>query len=133
MRLLLTGSSGLIGTALTKALGSNGMEVFCFDKTQVTRDGQHLDVRNTSHVAQALAECDGVVHLAAVSRVIWGERDPQLCRSVNIDGTRTLYKAAAASPRRPFVLFASSREVYGRPDRLPATEDMPLKPLNVYG
>lgn len=30
-------------------------------------------------------------------------------------------------------MFASSREVYGQPDQLPAVEDCPLRPVNVYG
>lgn len=133
MKLLLTGASGLIGTKLAALLESKGIELVRFDKTLTTDDGRRLDVRDAALVEQAVNECDGVIHLAAVSRVIWGERDPELCNAVNIEGTRTLYKAVAASPKRPFVLFASSREVYGRPDRLPTTEDMPLTPLNVYG
>jgi nucleoside-diphosphate-sugar epimerase len=41
--------------------------------------------------------------------------------------------AALASPCRPWVLFASSREVYGQPARLPVDEDAPIAPVNVYG
>ncbi|MEO8630408.1 MAG: NAD-dependent epimerase/dehydratase family protein [Betaproteobacteria bacterium] len=33
----------------------------------------------------------------------------------------------------PWLIFASSREVYGQPASLPATEDAPLRPVNVYG
>src|SRR5690606_18739564 len=70
---------------------------------------------------------------AAVSRVIWGERDPALCRATNEGGTRNVLHAALASPRRPWIVFASSREVYGEPDALPVGEDAPLRPVNVYG
>ena len=35
-------------------------------------------------------------------------------------------------PSRPWVIFVSSREVYGNADRLPVAEDAPLRPLNVY-
>jgi nucleoside-diphosphate-sugar epimerase len=39
--------------------------------------------------------------LAAVSRVIAGERDPDHCHTVNVDGTAALLRAAASAPRRP--------------------------------
>jgi len=75
----------------------------------------------------------GVVHLAAVSRVIDGERDPARCWAVNVEGTRTVVEAAQSSPLRPWVIYASSREVYGQPSALPASEDCDRAPLNVYG
>ncbi len=77
--------------------------------------------------------CCGVVHLAAVSRVVWAEQDPEGCWRTNVDGTRNVLRAAHRAPARPWVLFASSREVYGEPSRLPVSEDSPLLPLNVYG
>nr|HQD83784.1 SDR family oxidoreductase [Quisquiliibacterium sp.] len=84
-------------------------------------------------VARAIAGCVGVVHLAAVSRVIDGERDPARCWAVNVEGTRTVVEAAQSSPLRPWVIYASSREVYGQPSALPASEDCDRAPLNVYG
>jgi UDP-glucose 4-epimerase len=68
-----------------------------------------------------------------MSRVVWGERDPDLCWAVNVEGTRLLLKTASAMQRPPWILLASSREVYGRPDRLPAVEDDPRTPINAYG
>lgn len=84
-------------------------------------------------VQGALAGCAGIIHLAAVSRVIWGERDPEGCRTTNIGGTRNVLDAALAAAHRPWLIFASSREVYGQPQALPATEHTPLDPINVYG
>lgn len=83
---------------------------------------------------QAIAECAGIVHLAAVSRVIWGEKDPVLCRHTNVEGTRNIVHTALEVPLdKPWLLFASSREVYGEPLRLPAAERDPLAPINEYG
>ena len=94
-------------------------------------------MRDAERVRHAVAGCGGIVHLAAVSRVVWGERDPGACREVNVGGLRNVLAAAAkvrGEPSgRPWVIFASSREVYGQPDHLPATEDTPLRPINVYG
>jgi nucleoside-diphosphate-sugar epimerase len=74
-----------------------------------------------------------VIHLAAVSRVIWGEREPELCRATNVGGLRNVLEAAASAPRRPWIIFASSREVYGQPEQFPTDEDCPAQPVNVYG
>lgn len=130
--ILITGSSGLIGTALAAMLRIRGFTVRCLDLRDATATGRG-DVRDPEAVRRAVAGCAGVVHLAAVSRVIWGERDPVACRSTNIDGTRTVLDAAHAAPARPWIIFASSREVYGQPARLPAGEETPLAPINVYG
>jgi len=90
-------------------------------------------VRDAHRVREAVAGCRGVVHLAAVSRVIWAERAPANCREVNVGGVRRVLEAALEAKPRPWVLFASSREVYGRSRRLPVAESAPLSPVNVYG
>ena len=131
-RILITGSHGLVGTAMSSLLKSAGHHVRCLDLRAPQGDGRG-DVLDLPAVEAAVAECDGVLHLAAVSRVIWGERDPELCRATNEGGTRNVLRAALASPRRPWIIFASSREVYGEPDILPVSEDAPLRPVNVYG
>lgn len=130
-RLLITGSSGLIGSALAPALSARGIEVTLLDINAggATRG----DVRDRERVRRAISGVDGVIHLAAVSRVVWGERDPELCWSTNVVGLKNVLEACAWSPVRPWVIFASSREVYGQPESLPVTEDCPLRPVNVYG
>jgi nucleoside-diphosphate-sugar epimerase len=90
------------------------------------------DILDRAAVTAALRDATGVVHLAAVSRVIWGEQAPDRCRAVNVDATAALLDAAATAPRRPWLLYASSREVYGQQDVLPVPEDAPLRPMNVY-
>ena len=130
--ILITGSSGLVGTALSEALTARNHGVARFDLCAAAAAGRG-DVCSESQVAGALQGCRGVVHLAAVSRVLWGESDPDLCWATNVGGTHNVLRAAAASPRRPWVLFASSREVYGEPAALPVVEDAPLSPVNIYG
>lgn len=131
LRILITGSSGLVGTALTSVLQAEGAEVVHLD---IRAPGEARgDVRDRARVDEVVAGVDGIVHLAAVSRVVWGERDPELCWATNIGGLRNVLEAAAQSARMPWLIFASSREVYGQPEALPATEDAPLRPVNVYG
>jgi nucleoside-diphosphate-sugar epimerase len=126
--ILVTGSEGLIGTALRRQLHIEGIPTRRFDLQH-----QGCDVLKREMLVEAAKGCAGIVHLAAVSRVVWGERDPELCWRTNVEGTQNVLWAAQQSASRPWVIFASSREVYGTADRLPAQEDMPLHPCNVYG
>jgi len=132
MRIALTGSEGLIGSALAAALTARGDVVRRLDVRAPHGDEAHGDVRDAERVARLLDGCDGVVHLAAVSRVVWGEREPERCVAVNEGGTRNVVDAALAATSRPWVLFSSSREVYGEA-ALPVHEDTPVHPVNVYG
>ncbi|MEZ4226808.1 MAG: NAD(P)-dependent oxidoreductase [Polyangiaceae bacterium] len=129
-RILITGSSGLLGSALATALLAEGTDVVCLD---VRAHGEARgDVRDPARLHEVVDSVDGVIHLAAVSRVIWGEKDPELCWATNVGGLDSVLQAARRSARTPWLIFASSREVYGQPERLPASEDCPLRPMNVY-
>lgn len=92
----------------------------------------------------------GVIHLAAVSRVQDCHSNVTRCKEVNVEGTKNILralwimygKAAATSDSSvlpgktplPWLVFASSREVYGGLSRDDvATEMSPLRPLNIYG
>lgn len=130
-RILITGSSGLIGTGLADVLRRLGAEVRLMDIAGV--GDARGDVRDAALVRSQVDGCDGVIHLAAISRVVWGEQEPELCRSTNVGGLRNVLTSAAVSRCRPWVVFASSREVYGQPDELPANEDSTARPVNVYG
>jgi len=131
-KILITGSHGLVGSAMRRLLTEVGHDVRCLDLRAPATDGRG-DVRDAASLPALIAECEGIIHLAAVSRVIWGEQDPDLCRETNIDGVGNVVRAALAASRRPWLIFASSREVYGEPETLPIAEDAPLRPVNVYG
>lgn len=133
-RTLITGSEGLVGSALRGALEARGTEIIGLD---IRGAGDEKgDIRNSDCVQRSVTGCDGIVHLAAVSRVIWGEHDPEKCWDVNVGGLRNIIAAASTvrskSSQHPWVIFASSREVYGQPEQLPATEKTPLRPINIY-
>ena len=130
-KVLITGSEGLIGTALRSALVAQGVDVLGLD---CRADGPDRgDTRDAQRVFDAVSGCDGVVHLAAVSRVAWGEQQPARCWDTNVGGTGHVIEAVQAQDRPPWLLFASSREVYGQPRTLPVREDAELSPMNVYG
>lgn len=129
--ILITGSAGLIGRAVRASLEQSGVRVIGLDIKSI---GQEFgDVRNPLTIQRAFEGCIGIIHLAAISRVIWGEQDPDNCWKTNVDGLANVLNLAQVQPSKPWFIFASSREVYGQPDVLPATENAPLNPVNFYG
>lgn len=131
MRIVITGSEGLVGTALRAALEGLGHTVQGLDIAATGAD--QGDTRRLEDLERSVQHADGIVHLAAVSRVLWGERDPEACWHTNVGGTKNVLDACAATPGQPWVVFASSREVYGQAAALPVREDTPLSPVNIYG
>ncbi len=129
--ILITGSAGLVGRALRRELEAHAYHVVGFDRR--ARAVEEGDVRDAERVAVALQGVSGVVHLAAVSRVVWAERDPAACWSTNVEGLHNILTCARSLAVPPWIVFASSREVYGLPTSLPVSEDAPLRPVNVYG
>ena len=93
------------------------------------------DICDPHALAKRMEGCSGVVHLAAVSRVQWAQQDPQKCWAVNVEGTRNVLRAAMrmATGKRPWMLYASSREVYGQSRDLPVAEGCAIAPINPYG
>jgi nucleoside-diphosphate-sugar epimerase len=128
MTILVTGSEGLIGRYLTQTLLDSGHEVRRFDIVRSPAE----DVRNAVALAKAIHGVSGVVILGAVSRVIWAERDPARCTATNIDALSTIIRLCLEQKKRPWILFASSREVYGNAEQFPVAEDAPLRPVNLY-
>lgn len=125
--ILVTGSRGLIGRRLVSNLRATGREVIEYD---IQADAAQ-DTRDAAALQAAAAAATGIVHLAAISRVAWGERFPDLTWSTNVEPLKALLTATEATRPQPWVLFASSREVYGEGDP-PVPEDAPLKPMNHY-
>jgi nucleoside-diphosphate-sugar epimerase len=126
--ILVTGSSGLIGRHLCTRLVEAGLEHRLFD----IRRSKGEDIRDAHALEAALKGITGIVHLAAISRVVWGERDLETCRATNVGALKSLGDLAVGGAK-PWVIFASSREVYGAVTELPVREDSPLVPINVYG
>ena len=133
MRVLITGSKGLIGSALQQALELLNFDVIGFDKKFEKMHPNYGDILNSDKLSQIVEKVDGIVHLAAVSRVIEGERNPQLCWETNVDGTNNIVNIALASKKKPWIIYASSREVYGQQKEFPVKECAPLEPVNIYG
>jgi len=124
--ILVTGSEGLIGKALVENLKSKGFEVIEFDIKN------NEDVLDKSLVEEKIKLVNGVVHLAAVSRVITAYNNPERSIITNILGTTNVLESIRKINPTCWMIFASSREVYGETDGKIKETDQ-LNPLNVYG
>ncbi len=133
MKILITGSKGLIGSALIKSLHQIGIETIGIDIKHSTDDTNYGTILDSNGVFSKLKQVDGIMHLAAVSRVIDAEKTPELCWRTNVQGTSTIIQAALECENRPWLIYASSREVYGEPAQFPVKESDSLKPVNIYG
>jgi nucleoside-diphosphate-sugar epimerase len=144
MNILITGGAGFIGSNLVKEFVDSGHTAILLDVKERPENNDKCsnnaeyykgDVRDNIKLGRIFQEhkINGVIHLAAVSRVIWGEQDPRTCIDVNINGTRTVLDAIKKSNQKPWIIFGSSREVYGEPVNIPVCEDCTKKPINIYG
>ncbi len=138
MNILVTGSSGLIGSAVCPLLEEKGPVIRRFDilpppSENNTKFFKVEDITDITVRQNAIKGIDGVIHLAAVSRVQDAEQDPSRCININVKGTMDLLHDLAELDNPPWFIYGSSREVYGYASNMPVCEEHPLKPVNIYG
>lgn len=132
IRVLVTGSSGLIGRAVVPMLRAAGHEVATTSRRTCSTEGHvSADLADRAHVDQLLdaTEPEAVLHLA-------GGPTPGAAALVrnNVDATSTLMQALAArsAPVHRLVVTGSAAE-YGEGDGTPIHEDHPAAPVSGYG
>ena len=122
MKILVTGSSGLVGTALVKALGRDGHMVCRLMRPESAANNEVKDGFNvawnpaTGELGGAGVGPDAVVNLAGASIAggRWSTERKAVLRASRIDTTRALVEALAKMNVRPSVLVsASAIGVYG--------------------
>jgi nucleoside-diphosphate-sugar epimerase len=144
MKILLTGAFGNLGLSTLEELLRQGHQVRCF----VSRRKAHQrtarrfagkieliqgDIRQPADLAEAVRDQEAIIHLAYMLPP-QSEEQPDLARSINIDGTRHLLDAARSLPRPPRFFFASSFDVFGpTQDQLPPRKVTdPVQPIDHY-
>ncbi|WP_375319146.1 NAD-dependent epimerase/dehydratase family protein [Candidatus Tisiphia endosymbiont of Oplodontha viridula] len=127
-KILVTGAAGLIGSSLVERLIKQGYEIICCD---IRLQNNPLSFFS-EEIKSLLMQCVGVIHLAAIARVIHCEIHPELCQKVNVEGTTKFLELCKSLPNKPWFIYASSREVYGEQKKLPVVESAVLEPINSY-
>ncbi len=87
--MLITGSSGFIGKALIDRLDASTPCDISSDNIE-----SNCDIMNANDIVNSSKNCDGIVHLAAISRVADCDSDPGKCIDINIKGTLNVIPAA---------------------------------------
>lgn len=137
MNVLVTGGAGFVGSHLGEALLADGHGVVALDdlSTGKLENCAHLlghkrfslvqaDVRDEAAIDAAMAECDGVIHLAARIGLKIIVESPLDTLDVNARGTDVVL--AAAARRKLPTIIASTSEVYGLATKFPSAETDPI-------
>jgi len=122
-KILITGSSGTIGTRLCEKLLNLGYEIIGVDwkknkwHENLEKRTIHLDLRNKNLLFKKLPKkIDLIIHLAANARVYELVKNPDLARD-NIITTYNILEYAKINKIKN-IIFASSREVYGNTKKI---------------
>jgi UDP-glucose 4-epimerase len=91
-------------------------------------------LKDAGVVREAVREskAEAIIHFAAFALVGESMRDPGKYFGNNVASGLNLLAGAIECGVRKFV-FSSTCAVYGIPERVPMTEDLPLRPVNPYG
>ena len=139
-KVLITGGSGYIGSAISAYLLDNGYAVAVVDDLS-TGNKEAIDKRATFHsgsildksfLIEVLNGIDTVIHCAAKSLVEESFASSQLYSQINTDGTNTLLNAMTQSGVNK-VIFSSTAAVYGDANDNPLLENSKINPINPYG
>jgi uncharacterized protein (TIGR01777 family) len=131
MKILLTGSSGLIGSAVGASLAGQGHAILQLTRTPTAAGGTIIlwdpsaaDILNHS----ALEGVDAVVHLAGenIARARWSPTQKALIRNSRVHGTALLARTLAGLQSPPAVFIsASAVGFYGDRGQEILTEESP--------
>jgi dihydroflavonol-4-reductase len=122
MKVLITGSSGFIGAAVTRAVLAHGDEVRVLIRpTSNLSNLEGLcvetiqgDLQDAQSLKKALAGCQGLYHVAA-HYALW-DQNPDIFYKINVAGTKNLlYAAGEAGVQR--IVYTSTIGAIGLPDK----------------
>ncbi|HUE86731.1 MAG TPA: NAD-dependent epimerase/dehydratase family protein [Vicinamibacterales bacterium] len=146
-RIMITGGLGFIGSNLAHRLAALGADVLLVDSLIPDYGGNlfniagiedrvHVnvaDVRQASTMNYLVQDRSIIFNLAGQVSHIDSMRDPHTDLDINCRSQLTLLEACRRWNPGAKVVYASTRQIYGRPAVLPVTEDHLVRPTDVNG
>jgi UDP-glucose 4-epimerase len=146
-RVLITGGLGFIGSNLARELVRLGAKVSIVDSLVPEYGGNRrnlagvasrvkvhvADVRDWPRLPSLVRGQDFLFNLAGQTSHMDSMTDPQTDLDINCRAQLAILEACRLHNPGIRIVFASTRQIYGRPDYLPVDERHPLRPVDVNG
>ncbi len=145
--ILITGGLGFIGSNLARPLVAAGAQVTLVDSL-IPQYGGNLfnveeiqdrvriniaDVRDPHSMAYLVQGQDYLFNLAGQTSHLDSMSDPYADLEINCRAQLSILEACHKHNPNIKIVFASTRQIYGKPDYLPVDEAHPLRPVDVNG
>ena len=146
-KVIITGGLGFIGSNLARALVGLGAEVTLVDSLIPEYGGNAhniagierkvtvniSDVRDRHSLPIFLRGKDWLFNLAGQTSHLDSMRDPETDLDINCRSQLSILEACRQHNPGIRIVFASTRQIYGKPHYLPVDEKHPLHPVDVNG
>jgi len=146
-RALITGGLGFIGSNLARRLVELGSEVTVVDSlipdyggnlynVEDIRDRIQInvsDVRDSHSLRHLVQGKDYLFNLAGQTSHLDSMLNPMADLEINCQAQLSILETCRAGNPKIKIVFASTRQIYGRPGQLPVPETHPLNPVDVNG
>ena len=146
-KVMITGGLGFIGSNLAKRLVEQGADVLIVDSLMPDYGGNRAniagfadrlqvniaDLRDRHALRVLVPGQDLIFNLAGQIGHLESMQDPFTDLDINVVAQLGLLEACRALNPSARVVYASTRQFYGKPDRLPVDEAHPLRPVDVNG
>jgi UDP-glucose 4-epimerase len=146
-KVLITGGMGFIGSNLARTLVPLGAEVLLVDSLLPDYGGNLFnidgiesqvrvniaDVRDANAMRYLVGGQDYLFNLAGQVSHIDSMEDPMTDLEINCRSQLSILEACRRVNPDIEIVYASTRQIYGRPVKLPADEDHPVRPTDVNG
>ncbi len=145
--ILITGGLGFIGSNLARVLVGQGARVTVVDSL-IPQYGGNLhnindirenidinicDIRDPHAIKYLVQEKDFIFNLAGQTSHMDSMKDPQTDLDINASAQLSILESCRLNNPDTKIVFASTRQLYGKPDYLPVDEKHPIRPVDVNG
>ena len=146
-RVLITGGLGFIGANLARRLVDAGADVLLVDNLFPEYGGNRFnltgiesrvrvsisDVRDEREMQAHVRNQDFIFNLAGQTSHLDSMENPRTDLEINCAAQLSILEACRAHCPEVKLVFASTRQIYGKPQYLPVDEKHPLNPVDVNG